>query len=109
MSQARLAADLTDDAILYSLAASVAFLAGYVAFARGYRTPIGRSLITLDAGLILLYVPSALHRFFGLGLLHVGFAWYYLGTILVVGSAVWWRAWIMMRAQWRSTRKGARQ
>lgn len=93
-------AALINDAILYSLAASAMFLAFAVLLdPKLFRTPIGRSLITLDVGLVALYVPSVLHRFFGLSLLSAVFSYYYLATVLLVGSAVWWRTWIMVRAQ----------
>jgi hypothetical protein len=102
MTQAQLAADLTNDAILYALAASAAFLAfAALLNPRLFRTPIGRSLITLDSGLVLLYIPSVLHRFFGLSISNVGFAWYYLATVLLVGTATFWRTVIMIRAQRR--------
>lgn len=102
MTQAQLAADLTSDAILYALAASVVFLVfAALLDPKLFRSPIGRSLIIMDAGLILLYVPSVLHRFFGLSLASVGFAWYYLGTVLLVGSATAWRTLILVRAQRR--------
>ncbi len=104
MTHGRLVAELTADAVLYSLAASVVFLVGYVVFAAGYRTAIGRTLIALDGGLVALYVPSVLHRFFGLRVTEIGFAWYYLGTVVLVGSAVWWRTAIMFRAQHRGER-----
>jgi hypothetical protein len=98
----RLAAALTDDAILYALAASVAFLAfAALIDPKLFTTPIGRSLITLDTGLILLYIPSVMHRFFGLNVTSIWFAWYFLGTIVLVGSAVWWRTAILIRAQRR--------
>lgn len=107
MTQARIAAELTNDAILYSLAASLAFLVFVVILnPRLWRTPIGRSLILLDVGLLALYVPSVLHRFFGLQVSQVGFAWYYLVTVLAVGSAVWWRTLIMIRAQLRRRKNG---
>jgi hypothetical protein len=97
-----LAATLTDDAILYALAASLAFLIFVVvADPKLFATPIGRSLITLDTGLVLLYVPSVLHRFAGLNLSSVGFAWYYLGTVILVGSATLWRTVILVKAQRR--------
>lgn len=102
MTQAQIAAELTSDVILYALAASAAFLAFAVTLdPRLLRTPIGRSLILLDAGLLALYVPSVLHRFFGLQVTSAGFAWYYLATVLAVGSAVWWRTLIMIRVQMR--------
>ena len=105
---ARLAAELTSDAVLYALAASLAFLAfAALLDPRLFRSPVGRSLIVLDAGLVLLYVPSVLHRFFGLQITQAGFAWFYLGVILLVGSAVWWRTIIMIRAQRRGPKKGA--
>jgi hypothetical protein len=98
----RLAATLTNDAILYALAASLAFLVfAALLDPRLFKTPIGRSLITLDTGLVLLYVPSVLHRFFGLNLSSIGFAYYYLATLVLVGSAVAWRTIILVRAQWR--------
>ena len=108
MTQARIAAELTNDAVVYSLAASVAFLAFVVILnPRLWRTPIGRSLILLDIGLLALYVPSVLHRFFGLQVSQVGFGWYYLGTVLAVGTAVWWRTVIMIRVQLRRRGKMA--
>jgi len=107
MTQARLAAELINDGVVYALAASVAFLVFAVLLdPKLFRSPIGQALITLDAGLLLLYVPSVLHRFFGLSLASIAFSWYYLGTVLLVGTAVWWRTWIMVRAQRRGrTRK----
>ena len=105
MTQAQLAAELTSDAVLYALAASVAFLVfAAVLDPKLFRSPIGRSLVTMDAGLILLYVPSVLHRFFGLSVASVAFAWYYLATVLLVGSATAWRTLIMIRAQRRGVR-----
>ncbi len=102
MSQAHLAADLTNDAVLYALGASVAFLLFAVLLdPKLFRTPIGRSLVTLDAGLVLLYVPAVLHRFFGLQITQVAFSWYYLATVILVGSATAWRTVIMIRAQRR--------
>jgi hypothetical protein len=102
VTQAQLAADLTADAIVYAGAASTAFLIfAAILDPKLFRTSIGRTLILLDAGLLALYAPSVLHRFLGLQIAQAGFAWYYLGTILLVGSAVWWRTWIMIRAQRR--------
>src|SRR5258708_17434191 len=102
MTQARLAAELTNDAVVYALAASVAFLLfAALLDPKLFRTPIGRSLITLDAGLVLLYVPSVLHRFAGLQITQIGFAWFYLGVVVVVGTSVWLRTWIMIRVQRR--------
>ena len=107
MTQERIAAELTSDAILYALAASLAFLAFVVILnPRMWRTPIGRSLILLDIGLLALYAPSVLHRFAGLQVSQVGFAWYYLATVLAVGTAVWWRTLIMIRVQLRRRRNG---
>jgi hypothetical protein len=107
VTQAQIAVELTNDAVLYSLAASLAFLAFVVILdPRLWRTPIGRSLILLDIGLLALYVPSVLHRFAGLQISQVGFAWYYLATVLAVGSAVWWRTLIMIRVQLRRRKNG---
>ncbi len=102
MTQARLAAELTSDVVLYALAASLAFLVFVVVLdPRLARTPIGRSLIVVDGGLLALYVPSVLHRFAGLNVTQIGFAWYYLATVLAVGTGVWWRTLIMIRSQLR--------
>jgi hypothetical protein len=102
VSQAQLAADLTNDAVLYALAASLAFLLFAVLLdPKLFRSPIGRTLIVLDVGLVLLYVPSVLHRFAGLQISSIGFAWFYLGVVIVVGTSVWVRTWIMIRAQRR--------
>jgi hypothetical protein len=97
-----LAVTLTDDAVLYALGASLSFLAfAALLDPRLFRTPIGQSLVTLDTGLVLLYVPAVLHRFAGLSLAGAAFSWYYLVTIVLVGSAVLWRTVIMVRAQWK--------
>jgi hypothetical protein len=106
VTQARIAAELTNDAVLYALTASLAFLAFVVILnPRLWRTPIGRSLILLDIGLLALYVPSVLHRLFGLQVSQAGFAWYYLATVLTVGTAVWWRTLIMIRAQLKGRKR----
>jgi hypothetical protein len=108
VTQAQVAAQLTNDAILYSLAASVMFLAFvFILDPRLLRTPIGRSLILLDTGLIALYLPSVLHRFAGLPVTNAAFAWYYLATVLAVGTAVWWRTLILIWAQLKGRRKDA--
>ena len=106
MSQAQLAADLTNDAVIYALAASLAFLLFAVLLdPKLFRSPIGQSLITLDCGLVLLYVPSVLHRFAGLSISSIGFAWFYLGVVVLVGSATLWRTLIMIRAQARGRKE----
>jgi hypothetical protein len=105
MTQAQLAADLTNDAVVYALGASLAFLVFAVLLdPKLFRTPIGRSLITVDCGLVLLYIPSVLHRLAGLQITQIGFAWYYLATVVLVGSATLWRTVIMIRAQRRGRR-----
>src|SRR5258707_15139951 len=105
MTQARLAAELTNDAVIYALTASVAFLLfAALLDPKLFKTPIGRSLIVLDAGLILLYVPAVLHRFAGLQITQIAFSWYYLATVVLVGTATAWRTWIMVRAQRRGRR-----
>jgi hypothetical protein len=106
MRQILLAAELTNDAILYALAGSLAFLTAVALFDPKLRhAPIGKALITLDIGLAGLEAPSVLHRFFGLQVTDAGFAWYYLGTVILVGSATWWRTWLMVAAQLRGRRK----
>ena len=51
VNQAGMAAELTSDAVLYSLAASLAFLVFVLVLdPKLWRTPIGRSLILLDGG-----------------------------------------------------------
>ncbi len=104
MSQAQLLADLSNDVVFFACAASVAFLLVYVLLARGYRTEIGRALITLDAGLALALGPSVLHRLFGLTLTSIGFAYYYVASIAIVGLATWWRTWFVIKIQWRERR-----
>ncbi len=106
----RLAAGLTNDAILYSLAASLAFLAAVVLLDPKLRkSGIGKSLILVDAGLSALYFPSVLHRFLGLNITQAWFAWYYLATIVVVGTGVWWRTLIMAGVQVRKRRKARKE
>ena len=105
MSQVQLAADLGNDVVFFAWAGSVAFLAVYLGLARGWRTEIGRALIMLDGGLTLALGPSVSHRLFGLTLTSLGFAWYYVGSIALVGAATWWRTWFVIKVQWRQRRK----
>lgn len=101
----KLAAELTADAVLYALAASLAFLAAVIIVDPLLRkSPIGQSLIVLDVGLAALYVPSVIQRFSGVHLNATVFTWYVLGTVLVIGTATWWRTAIMVRAQWKGRR-----
>lgn len=99
MSQAQLLADLANDVVFFAFAASVTFLAVYVLLARGYRSEIGRALITLDAGLAFALGPSVLHRLLGLSLTSLWFAYYYIASIALVGAATWWRAWYVIKVQ----------
>lgn len=106
MTQIEIAAELTNDGVLYALAGSLAFLTAVVLFDPKLRhAPIGKALITLDIGLAGLEAPSVLHRFLGLQVTDAGFAWYYLATVLLVGSATWWRTWLMIATQLRGRRK----
>ena len=104
MSQVQLLSDLANDVVFFACAGSVAFLVVYIALARGWRTEIGRALITLDAGLTLALGPSVLHRLFGLPLASIAYAWYYVGSIALVGVATWWRTWFVVKVQWRGRR-----
>jgi len=106
MRQAQLAASLTNDAILYAFAASLAFLGAVILLDPMLRkSGIGKSLIMLDIGLAALYIPSVLHRFAGLQITQIGFAWYFLATVVTVGTAVWWRTLIMVTTQLRAARQ----
>lgn len=91
---------LTNDAVIYALCSSLAFLVGYGLTAPWWRSQIGWALMTLDAGLVLALLPSVLHRFIGFSVTELWFAYYYLATLLLVGTATAWRAWITIRAQW---------
>jgi hypothetical protein len=104
MTQAQLLANIGNDAVFFACAASVAFLLAYILLARGYRTEIGRALITLDTGLTLALGPSVIHRLFGLSLASIGFSWYFTASIALVGAATWWRVWLVIKVQWRGRR-----
>ena len=97
----QLLTDLGNDVVFFACAGSVAFLTVYLLLARGWRTEIGRALITLDAGLTLALGPSVLHRLSGLSLASLAFAWYYVASIALVGAAAWWRTWIVIKVQAR--------
>lgn len=102
---AAVAATLISDAVLYSLAGSLAFLGAVVLFDPKLRkTSIGKSLIMVDAGLGALYLPSVLHRFLHVPVSQRWFLWYYLATLVVVGTGTWWRTCIMVAVQWRHRR-----
>lgn len=101
MTQAQFVSDLGDDVVFFACAGSVAFLAVYILLARGWRTAIGRALITLDTGLTLALAPSVLHRLFGFSLASLVFAWYFVASLAIVGVATWERAWFVVREQAR--------
>jgi hypothetical protein len=105
LTQIQLLTDLGNDVVLFACTASVAFLAVYLLLARGWRTEIGRALITLDTGLTFALGPSVLHHLFGVSLTSVAFAWYYVASIALVGAATWWRVWFVIKVQWRGRRK----
>jgi hypothetical protein len=105
VTQAQLVTDLGNDAVFAACAGSVAFLAAYILLARGYRTEIGRALIVMDAGLTLALGPSVVHRLTGLSLASIGYAWYFVASIAVVGLATWWRVWFVLKVQWRGRPK----
>lgn len=106
MTQVQLLADLGNDVVFFACAASVAFLLVYLLLARGYRTEIGRALITLDTGLTLALGPSVIHRLTGLSLASTAYAWYFVASIALVGVATWWRVWFVIKVQWRARRGG---
>jgi hypothetical protein len=104
-AQLRIATELTNDAILFALAGSLAFLGAVILLDPKLRkSGIGKALLTLDIGLAGLEAPSVLHRFFGLQITEAVFAWYYMATVLVVGAGAWWRTLIMVGAQLRGRR-----
>lgn len=109
MTQAQLVSDLGNDVVFFACAASLAFLAVYILLARGWRTSVGRALITLDAGLTLALAPSVLHRLFGLSLASLWFAWYFVASIAIVGIATWERVWFVIREQARGVGLTPRQ
>ena len=106
MTQIQLLTDLASDDVLFACAGSVAFLAVYLLLARGWRTEIGRALITLDAGLTLLLGPTVLARMFGLSLAGIWYDWYSVASFALVGIATWWRAWFVVKVQWRARHGG---
>jgi hypothetical protein len=91
--------DLAVDDVFFACAGSVAFLAVYLLLARGWRTEIGRALITLDAGLVLVLGPTVLARLTGLELAGIGYDWYSVASLALVGIATWWRAWFVIKVQ----------
>lgn len=101
MTQLQLLSDLGNDVVFFACAGSVAFLAVYLLLAKGWRTEIGRALIMMDAGLTLALGPSVVHRITGLSLASIGYAWYFVGSIALVGAATWWRTWFVIKVQWR--------
>lgn len=101
MTQLQLLADAGNDAVFFACAGSVAFLLVYIVLARGYRSSVGRALITLDAGLVLALGPSVVHRLFGLSLANIGYSWYFVASIGIVGVATWERVWFVIREQSR--------
>jgi hypothetical protein len=99
MTQAQLLADLGGDVVFFAWSASAAFLVVYIALARGYRTDIGKMLITLDSGLALALTPPVLHRLFGFSFESLSFAWFTVASIALIGIATWGRVWFVIREQ----------
>lgn len=104
MSQMRLLAELTDDAVLGAFICSAAFVITYSALARWWRSPIGVSLVTLDTGLALALSPAILHRFFGVPVTSAGFQWFFLVCLCTIAAATAWRTVILAREQLRRRR-----
>jgi hypothetical protein len=98
MTQFQFLTDIGNDAVFFACTGSVAFLVVYILLAKGYRTEIGRTLITLDAGLTLALGPSVL---IGLPVTSLWFGWYFVVSIALVGVAAWWLVWFVVRVQWR--------
>lgn len=99
MSQLQFLADLGNDVVFAAFSGSLAFLAVYILLARGYRSALGRALIRMDTGLVLTLGPSVIHRLFGLSLANIGYSWYFVASIALVGFATWERAWFVLKEQ----------
>lgn len=102
MTQQQLVEDLSMFVVYFTCAASIAFLLVYTLLARGYRTEIGRMLITLDLGLTMALFPSVLHKLFGVSIESLAFAWYFVVSIALVGAATWGRTYLVVAIQWRN-------
>lgn len=105
MTSARLVADLTDDVVLVAFFGALFFIITYSCLASWWKHAIGTTIVMLDLGLVLTLAPSVLHRFFGLTIgLSLSFDIYFLCTLTLVAAAVWWRALVMLRINWRTRR-----
>lgn len=90
-------------AVLFAFFSSVVFAAGYTLLAPWWRYAAGRAMVSLDFGLTVALLPAVLHYLAGLSLMHAFFAWYYGGSLILVGLIALWR----LRVVWRLQTQGA--
>lgn len=104
-----MASSLIEAAVFFSFACSVVFVAGYTWLAPWWRNEVGRAMVSMDAALMVLLLPSVLHYTAGLNVLNPFFRGYYVGSLALAGLIALWRLVVVYRVQQRDTlRRGRR-
>jgi hypothetical protein len=93
--------DLIEPAVFFAFACSAVFAAGYTVIAPWWRSAVGRAMVAMDAALMVLLLPSALHYAIGLNVANPFFRGYYVGSLVLTGMIALWRLWVIWREQRR--------
>ncbi|MBS2962586.1 hypothetical protein KGA66_05975 [Actinocrinis puniceicyclus] len=85
--------------VCFPFAAALVYIAGYTAMARWWRTPVGRSMVSLAVAIALALLPAVLHYAAGLALTRRWFRWYDRGSLNAIGVILLWRLVVLWRVQ----------
>ena len=77
--------------------AALIFISTYTVLAPWWRTSIGRTIVAMDAGIMLTLLPAVLHLYLGVSEGSPSYAWFTLCAFLLVPSSILWRTWVMVR------------
>lgn len=91
--------------VLFAFFSAIAFVLGYTAMAKWWKSDIGWARISLDFAIAMALSPAFLHVAFGVHVDDsVGFAWYSIGAIALVGCVGLWNLALVAREQLRGRR-----
>lgn len=103
----QLLAMLGEDAVLFAFWCAVAFMVGYTALAKWWKSAVGWARISLDFGIAVALSPTMIHVVTGISIENnVAFAWYQIGAIVFVGFVSLWNLALVARIQLRHWKHG---
>lgn len=85
--------------LLVSFIASAVFILGYSMLAPWWRYAVGRTVVSLDFGIMLALLPGMLRVWFGVRVTSAFFAWYYCFSLLLLAGITLWRLYAIYRLQ----------